>query len=73
MGREELKRKLDFLRKKTDAETIVNFRGLLMSRKDAKEYQNQFCSGCGREKKNPKLYFGELFCSDCVEKWRARG
>lgn len=31
------------------------------------------CGGCGRSKQNRqvKIYFGEEFCADCVEKWQA--
>jgi len=67
--RADLQLQLEYLRKKTDAETLVRFRGVHMSRASAKEFQEQFCQGCGRDKKNPKPYFGELFCGDCVEKW----
>ena len=31
------------------------------------------CGGCGRDKNNLnlKIYYGEKFCSDCVEKWKS--
>lgn len=29
------------------------------------------CGGCGKEEFKPELYFGEVFCSQCVEKWKA--
>ena len=29
------------------------------------------CAGCGKEEFKPELYFGEIFCNQCVEKWKA--
>lgn len=50
---------------------LVPFRGMYAPYEAAESYREKFCSGCSREKKNPKLYFGEMFCEDCVEKWLA--
>lgn len=63
----ELARLREIRRKKT----LLMMNGLLVTEKDAREYREHFCSGCGREKKDPKLWFGEVFCGDCVEKFRA--
>lgn len=67
----ELRDQLHRLKQIRESLTPVRFMGVITSLKDAKEFKERFCSGCGREKKNPKLYFGELFCHDCVEKWQA--
>lgn len=29
------------------------------------------CEGCGKEEFKPELYFGQVFCIDCVQKWKA--
>lgn len=70
MHREEIKKKLEFFRNKTDSETIVKFRGMIMSRKDAKDLRDHYCGGCGMEKPKPCKYFGEMFCEECYEKFR---
>lgn len=71
MGKEKLQRELDFLRAQRRRKTITNFRGLIMSQAEADEIKAQYCSGCGGSKgKYPKLWFGELFCSNCFEKFQ---
>lgn len=59
------------LKEKRDRATSVRFRGLILSKKDALEYQEKFCSGCGKEKHKPRLWFGEVFCGECVERFKA--
>lgn len=69
---DDLKLQLDFLREVRARKTLVNFRGVDMSQKEAEEIKALYCSGCGREKgKYPKLWFGETFCGDCVERFQA--
>lgn len=66
--RHSLRDELDRIRKHREATELVVYNGILMTRKTKKELKEKYCGMCGKEKKNPKLYFRELFCGDCVEK-----
>ncbi len=44
--------------------------GLLMTDAEWEDYQNNFCQGCGGQKKNAKPHFGQMFCGECVEAFR---
>lgn len=72
MGKDEVRQQLEFLQWARRCKNITNFRGLIMSQAEADEIKAQYCSGCGQLKgKYPKLWFGELFCSFCVERFQA--
>lgn len=72
MGREKLQSELEYLRFQRRRKTITNFRGLIMSQAEADKIKAEYCSGCGGSKgKYPKLWFGETFCSNCVERFQA--
>lgn len=62
---------LQILRTRRNQKELVSYGGLLVTRAARERLQNHFCGGCGREKVRPKLYFGEEFCGDCVEKFCA--
>lgn len=72
MGRESDREYLRNLRAKAARRTLVRRGGLLLTQKQAEEYRENYCNGCGGSKgQHPKLWFGELFCNECVEKWRS--
>lgn len=65
---EQDRKKLEELRLRRKA---ITFRdrgvGFLMTDAEWENYQATFCQGCGETKKNPKLWFGQEFCNECVE------
>lgn len=64
-------RELARLREIRQKKTLLMLNGLLVTEKDARDYRENFCSSCGKFKKDPKLWFGESFCGDCVERFKA--
>lgn len=66
----EDRERLAYLRRRREEKTLIWRGGILVTEREAKEIQKEFCAGCGKKKFNPKLYMGEDFCGDCVEKWK---
>lgn len=58
------------LKKLSEQRRLTNIQGVIVTEKLAREYRDHWCQGCAGEKKNPKLYFGQTFCGDCVDKWQ---
>jgi hypothetical protein len=72
MGRESDREYLNQLRARAASRTFVRRGNLILTQKQAEEYRENFCGGCGGSKgQYPKLWFGETFCNECVEKWRS--
>ena len=44
--------------------------GIIMSDAEWENYQNTFCQACGGKKENPKPWFGQTFCGECVEAFK---
>lgn len=65
---DELQFKL--LREARKRKTLLMRGGILISEKEYEEMRNKTCGGCGGEKINPKPWFGELFCGECVEAFK---
>lgn len=47
---------------------LVQHGGLIVQRKVMEAHKARWCGICGKEKNNPRVYYGEEFCGDCVEK-----
>lgn len=45
--------------------------GIVMTQAQATEYRENFCPGCGSQMSNKitTVWFGEVFCCECVEKF----
>ena len=71
MGKQTDAKELSILREARRRKQLCKLGGILMSEKEALDYRRSMCGGCGKARTNPKRYFGEIFCSDCVEKWNA--
>lgn len=42
---------------------------LILGKKDYLERAKIHCAGCGGTKINPRKWFGEMFCGECVDKF----
>lgn len=71
MGIKEDRAMLRILRTARKQKTLVSHGGILISEAARDDYKSQFCQGCGQRKTNPKVYCGQEFCGECVEKWKA--
>lgn len=71
MGKLQDRQELKLLQEARKRITLRKVGGVVVTEKAAEEYRKNYCNGCGGPKRSPKLYFGEEFCGNCVEKWKA--
>lgn len=72
MSKQSDRQELALLRASRARKTLIMRNGLIMSEADALKCREEYCAGCGKLKaKYRKVYLGEEFCGDCVDKWLA--
>lgn len=69
MGRDQDFQEMRVLRQSRSSQFRRFRNGMYLTENEIKETREKYCSGCGREKKNPKKWFGEEFCGDCWERF----
>lgn len=70
MGKHADSDELHRLRRIRERKTLCRYGRLVLTETEMRKVRENYCSGCGGEKRHPKIYFGETFCGDCVEKWQ---
>jgi len=68
MGKQSDFEQLRLLRSVRNKTELVKHNGVYMTVSQKQELQKHFCAMCAKPKTNPKIYYGEEFCGDCVER-----
>lgn len=63
------RKELNELRKKRKEKQLRKYGNLILSEKEYREIQAMYCPGCGRNLPRIRLWFNEMFCQDCFERF----